>query len=94
MSTMHIPADVAASIRQNVQSGRFGDEGAVLREALRLLDARERRAHELRASIEDGVAAIERGEGVELTPEFMDRLTREADEMDERGELPSPDVCP
>jgi len=24
----------------------------------------------------------------------MDRLTREADEMDERGELPSPDVCP
>jgi hypothetical protein len=60
-----------------------------LREAFRLLDLRE-----LRASIEEGNAAIDRGEGLELTPELMDQLAREIDEMAERGEKPSPDVGP
>ena len=94
MSTMHIPADIEASIRRNVESGHFEDEADVMREALRLLDLRERQTQALRASIDEGFAAIERGEGIELTAELWDQLCREADEVAERGEHPSPDVCP
>ncbi|MGH2548876.1 MAG: hypothetical protein ACRDHN_05770, partial [Thermomicrobiales bacterium] len=39
---------------------------------------------ELKASIREGFAAIERGEGHEMTEEFWDELIREADELDER----------
>ena len=40
--TSHLPADVQASIRQKVESCRFGDEAEVMREALDALDARDR----------------------------------------------------
>jgi hypothetical protein len=50
----------------------------------------ERRLDRLRAAIAEG----ERGEGVPWTPELMDQLRREAEEMRRRGEKPDPDVCP
>jgi putative addiction module CopG family antidote len=93
MSTMRIPADVEASIQRSLERGRYEDEVEVMRAALRLLESREERAERLRASIEAGFSAIERGEGIELTPEFWTQLDREADAMAERGEAPSPDVC-
>jgi antitoxin ParD1/3/4 len=92
--TMRFPADVEASIRQKVESGRFGTETDVVRAALQLLDAREQRLHQLRASIAEGFAAIERGEGIELTPEVMEEIDREADEMVRLGQEPDPDVRP
>jgi predicted transcriptional regulator len=66
----------------------------VLREALRMLNVRERRVQEIRASIEEGLAELERGEGIELTPEVMEEISREADELIRLGVLPKPDVCP
>jgi predicted transcriptional regulator len=66
----------------------------VLREALRMLNVRERRVQEIRASIEEGLAELERGEGIELTPEVMEEISREADELTRLGVLPKPDVCP
>ena len=84
MSTRQIPADVEAGIRRNVESGHFEDEADVMREALRLLDLRERQAQALRDSIDEGFAAIERGEGIELTAESWDQLCREADDKAER----------
>ncbi|MGH2531346.1 MAG: hypothetical protein ACRDJW_03465 [Thermomicrobiales bacterium] len=35
-----------------------------------------------------------RGEDVEWTPAMKEQLSREADEMFRRGELPDPDVLP
>ena len=61
---------------------------------MRMFDARERRVQEIRASIEDSIAAIQRGEGIELTPEVMDEIEREAEELVRVGALPKPDVCP
>lgn len=78
--TIHVPADLEVSIRQKVASGRYPDPAAVIRQGLRLLDAHEQRAVRLRASVAEGVAAIERGEGSELTPALMDEIEREADE--------------
>lgn len=92
--TVRLPADLAASIRQQVASGRFGDEAEVVREASRLLEARERRARQLRESVAEGLAATERGEGIELTPELMDELEREAGELYRRGMQPRTEVRP
>ena len=92
--TVHLPADLAASIRQQVASGRFVDEAEVVRAALRLLEARERRAQQIRDSVAEGLTAIERGEGIELTPDLMDELEREADELHRQGKQPRADVRP
>jgi hypothetical protein len=40
------------------------------------------------------LAELERGEGIELTPEVMEEISREADELIRLGVLPKPDVCP
>ncbi|MCD6032611.1 MAG: Bacterial antitoxin of ParD toxin-antitoxin type system [Thermomicrobiales bacterium] len=91
---IHVTPEIEADIRQRVESGEYADESEVLREALRMLNVRERRVQEIRASIEEGLAELERGEGIELTPEVMEEISREADELIRLGVLPKPDVCP
>jgi antitoxin ParD1/3/4 len=81
-------------IRQQIEAGRYRTTSEVIEEALRLLDARERRVQQLRDSVAEGFAAIERGEGIELTPALMDELSRQAEERARRGEQPHSDVCP
>jgi antitoxin ParD1/3/4 len=91
---IHVTPEIEADIRQRVESGEYADESEVLREALRMLNVRERRVQEIRASIEEGLAELERGEGIELTPEVMEEISREADKLIRLGVLPKPDVCP
>jgi putative addiction module CopG family antidote len=81
-------------IRQEVAAGPYRSADEVIQEVLRLLDARDRHAQELRDSVAEGFAAIGRGEGIELTPELMEELSRQAEERARRGEQPHPDVCP
>jgi antitoxin ParD1/3/4 len=90
----HVAADVEERIREKVESGYYPDASEVLRVALRLLDARDRRIQEIRSSIEEGLAAVERGEGHEWTPELMEQISGEADERIRLGIPPKPDVCP
>ena len=92
--TIQLPPDVEARIRQEVQRGRFLDAAAVVREAMRLLDERERQLDVLRAKIQIGLDEADRGETDEWTPELRERLRREAHAMHDRGEQPDPDVCP
>lgn len=91
---IQVPADLEASIRERIEAGRYQDEAEVIRAALRSLDARDEQVERLRVSIAEGLAAIERGEGHELTPELWDEIDREADERIRLGLLPHPDVCP
>lgn len=91
---IQLPADIEESIQRKVESGQYDDPSAVLRAAIRLLDNRDRRLQELRASVAEGLAAIERGDVVEFTPELMAKIDREADEQIRRGLPPDPDVCP
>jgi antitoxin ParD1/3/4 len=81
-------------IRNQIESGRYHTTDEVLEEALRLLEARDRRVQQLRDSVSEGFAAIERGEGIELTPDLMEERARRAQERARRGERPLPDVCP
>jgi len=91
---IRVPDDLEASIRQKIETGRYRDETEVIRAALRSLDAREERVERLRASIAEGFAAVERGEGIELTPEHLEELGREAEERVRLGLQPDPDVLP
>jgi antitoxin ParD1/3/4 len=71
-------------IRERVDSGRYPDAPAVVREALRLLDERDR-LQELRAELQIGLEQIERGEVVDYTPELLDELAREAEQNAKDG---------
>ena len=79
-----------ALIRQKVQSGLYPSIEAAIDAAIELLDERDRRLQRLRAAIAEG----EEGEAIPWTPELMDQLSREAEEMQRRGEMPDPEVCP
>jgi antitoxin ParD1/3/4 len=92
--SIHLPIDVEERIREKVESGQYDDASDVIRAAMRLLDRRDQRLQELRASVAEGLAAIERGEGIELTPELWEEIEREADERMRQGAQPKPDVCP
>lgn len=91
---IQVSPDIEERIRQRVESGAYEDATDVIRKALRALEARERRVQEIRASIDEGIAAIERGEGREWTHELREEINREADERIRLGRLPHPDVCP
>jgi len=62
-------------MRTKVANGKFGDGADVVREALRLLDE-----HDRRRWLTQAMAEGERGDAIDLTPELMDQLSREADE--------------
>lgn len=89
-----VPNDLEERIREKVASGQYDDPSAVIRAALRLLENRDRQLSELRALVADGLASIERGEGIELTPEVWEEIEREAHERYRLGFQPKPDVCP
>lgn len=91
---IHVTPEIEADIRQLVSSGEFADETEVLLMALRLLDARQRRLEEIRASLKEAIASIERGEGREWSSELMAEIRQEADEKIRLGLPPKIDVCP
>jgi antitoxin ParD1/3/4 len=77
--TVTLPPQLEAMIEEKVTSGRYADAGEVVEEALPLLDERDR-FEQLRAELAIGLEQIERGETVPYTPDFMERLKREATE--------------
>ena len=68
---------------------QYSDADAVIEEALRLLDERDRLAW-LRQAVDEADAEFARGEFVEWTSDFLERLKREAEE-DSRLGRPIPD---
>jgi antitoxin ParD1/3/4 len=80
-------------VREKVASGRYQDAGAVLEEALLVLDERDRIAA-MRAALDVAEEAVARGEVIRYTPELMGELLNEAKQMAGEGQLPDPDVCP
>jgi putative addiction module CopG family antidote len=77
-------------ILRKVEAGLYRDVESVVGEALRLLDEQDRRLQRLRHAIAEG----DEGEELAWTPELMEQLTREAEEMIRQGIAPDPDVCP
>ena len=86
---IHVQPETEAAIRARIERGDYKDADEVIRVALDHLDFVE-----LRQSIADGIASLDRGEGIEFTDEVWAEIGREADEMIRRGERPHPDVGP
>jgi antitoxin ParD1/3/4 len=85
--------ELEAIIQERVESGRYSSANEVVRQALRLLEEHERLEH-LRALLAIGEADERQGNLIEYTPELMDDIYREAEELFRRGAEPDPDVCP
>lgn len=65
-------------IHQKVETGLYNNASEVVREALRLLDERDRRLQWLRAEVAIGDEQLARGEAVEITPEDIGQMQQEA----------------
>jgi antitoxin ParD1/3/4 len=78
---VELTPQLEAMVREKVDSGQYNDAGEVVREALQLMDERDR-DERLRTAIAVGLKQIERGEIIPWTADFMDRVIREADEED------------
>lgn len=82
-----------AMIREKVENGLYNNSSEVVREALRLMEERDK-LERLRAALAVGLDDLARGDVVEWTPRLMDEIWREANEACEAGEQPDLDVCP
>lgn len=77
------------AVRAKVERGEYEDADALIQAALRSLEFDERRA-----LVAAGFAQIERGEFAILTPELMDKIEQEADELARSGVPLAPHVLP
>ncbi len=64
-------------IRRAVDSGRFESAEDAVRTAVTLWVERERRRADILAAVDLAEAAIDRGEGMEVTPELMRALAED-----------------
>lgn len=82
-----------AMVREKVASGRYTSSSEVVREALRLLEEREK-LNNLRSAIQVGLDEIAAGAGVPYSPAVLAEIDRDADELIRRAEPVDPDVRP
>ena len=74
--------DQREMVQRAIESGRFSHEEEAVREALALLEERERRRLEILASLDEAEASLARGEGRPITDESMKAL---AEDIKQRG---------
>ena len=82
-----------AMIREKVESGMYNNASEVVREALRLLEQRDRERR-LREELAIGVEQIERGETVCWTPELFRKLKEPSEGAAAAGKPMSDAVIP
>jgi antitoxin ParD1/3/4 len=82
-----------AMVREKVESGLYNNASEVVREALREMERKDQ-LERLRKSLQEADEQVARGDYYELNDETWERIEREADEADRRGEPIDPDVWP
>lgn len=75
-----------AMVRQKVETGLYNNASEVVREALRLMDVRDRRER-LKAAIDEGLQEIALGADTLWTPDSLRQVMQEAD-AEERRNVP------
>jgi antitoxin ParD1/3/4 len=91
--SIQLSPEAEATIREFVERGDYRDAEAVVEEALRVLAEREQYA-KLKAAIAVGMEQVERGETIPWTPDYFDRLKREAIELARSGKPIKDEVKP
>lgn len=82
-----------ALIEEMISTGNYVDASEVIEQAVRFLEAHERKQRLIR-SVSAAREAVDRGEFYEDTDEFWESLERDADERDRQGIPINPDVLP
>lgn len=90
---VELDPEIAHLIERKVHEGHYANASDVVREAMHLLEERERLVR-LRVALAEANEQIDRGEFVEWTPSLLDELSDEADEMAAQGLKPHSDVVP
>lgn len=72
-----LPADLSEFVKQLVESGKYSSPEEVVAEALRRLQRHDREFVELKASLDEAIAELERGEGTPFDVEEIKRKDRE-----------------
>jgi antitoxin ParD1/3/4 len=82
---VHLTPELEEIVQSRVKSGRYSSASAVVGDALRLLEehdsVRGTHVNALRARIDDGLAALDRGEGVD-GEKFMQGMLDELDSQE------------
>jgi putative addiction module CopG family antidote len=89
-TSVQIAPDLAAKIKQKIATGTYPDADAVIRDALDLLEERDRKHAWLLEALAEG----ERGESHEFTPERMAMIRQRARENARNGKPISDAVTP
>jgi antitoxin ParD1/3/4 len=85
--------DQEAFVRRQIATGSYGNAEEVVEEALRLLEDAAKLQY-LRAAVAKAREQVARGDYVEWTPDFWEKLQEEADEEDRLGLPIGNDVTP
>jgi putative addiction module CopG family antidote len=91
--SIQLSPEAEARVKEFVDRGSYDDPAAVLDEALRVLEERDK-LERLRALIAVAEEQAARGQVVEWTPDFLDRLKREAAENVRLGKPLRDEVIP
>ena len=91
--TITLSPETQARIRELVEEFSYPGPEAVLDEALRVLEERDK-LERLRALIAVGIEQSEHGQVIPWTPDFMDRLMRESAENVRLGKPIKDEVKP
>jgi antitoxin ParD1/3/4 len=90
---VNLTPQLESMVRQKVETGLYNNASEVVREALRLMEERDR-FRRLQVAISRAQAQHARGEATTWTDETLAELIREADEADRLGLPISDDVQP
>jgi len=82
MISVSLPADIEQFVHQAVSEGNYPNEQELVADAVRLLRDSKARHHRLRAEIDEALASVDRGEGIEIDSDealaaFFDELEAE-----------------
>ena len=88
---VQISSQLEAKIERLMETGDFSSQEDVLTKAIGLLELREKKLAWLRAELAIADEQIARGEFVEYSPDFMERLIKESEERSRLG-LPVKDA--
>ncbi|MBA2470108.1 MAG: hypothetical protein H0V37_11945 [Chloroflexia bacterium] len=93
LAITNLPRHTEDEIRRLVESGDFDNGTEVVVQAIHDYVAQRNMNERVRALVREGWEAAERGELIDVTPEFRKELRESARRLAKSGEPLDPDVC-
>ena len=94
---MNVPVSprFEAMIRARIEHGEYADATDVVEKALLRMEQEDQaKLERLRVALKAGLDDLDRGEGLEYTPEVHAEILANARRKIREGYQPDPDVCP